>query len=112
MNASGIDNALDALSITNTDTTAKIDRHPERRAAKARFAFVDRLEKQWEEEGILKEKKKYRGAYNDELQKLWLRSPDNPRNQVSAAYNATQEELDAIRTLEKNKVEQRLGEMK
>jgi hypothetical protein len=110
LNASGIDNALDALTITTTDNSAKIDRHPERRAAKARKVFVDRLELQWEEDGSLKDRKKYRGAYNDEIQKLWLRSPENPRNQVSAAYNATAEELAEIRAQEKSKVEQRLGE--
>ncbi|ROW16570.1 hypothetical protein VPNG_01659 [Cytospora leucostoma] len=112
LNASGIDNALDALDITATDNAAKIDRHPERRVAAARKAWVEKLEEQWEAEGILKEKKKYRGAYMDELQKMWVRSPDNPMNQVSAAYNATRDEVSELRSKEKEKVEKRLGEKK
>lgn len=76
----------------------------------ARKAWLDALEKQWEDEGILKEKKKYRGAYNDELNKLWAKAPENPMNQVSAAYNATQEEVAELRSSEKDKVEKRLAE--
>lgn len=110
LNASGLNNALDALEITNSDNKAKIDRHPERRVAAAKNAWLEALEKQWESEGVLKEKKKYRGAYNDELRKLWKKAPENPMNQVSAAYNATQEEMAELRAQEKDKVENRLAE--
>ncbi|KAK2613632.1 hypothetical protein N8I77_000532 [Diaporthe amygdali] len=110
LNATGIDNALDALDITTDDNKAKIDRHPERRVAAARAAWLEALEKNWEAEGVLKEKKKYRGAYQKELIKLWKNAPENPMNQVSANYNATQEEMAEIRAQEKDKVENRLGE--
>ncbi|KKY38577.1 putative partner of vegetative incompatibility protein 6 [Diaporthe ampelina] len=112
LNASGLDNALDALDITSTDDKVKIDRHPERRVAAARKAWLEALEEQWENEGVLKEKKKYRGAYNKELIKLWKNAPENPMNQVSADYNATQEELAELRTQEKEKIENRLAEKK
>ncbi|KAK7748553.1 hypothetical protein SLS53_000573 [Cytospora paraplurivora] len=110
LNASGIDNALDALDITTQDNRLKIDRHPERRVGKAWKVFVERIEKEWEADGSLKERKKYRGAYNDDLHKLWPRAPENPKNQISAAYNATEEEIAEIRAQQKEKVENRLGQ--
>jgi hypothetical protein len=42
LNASGIDNALDALTLTNNSNAMKIDRHPERRFAAAYKAFEER----------------------------------------------------------------------
>lgn len=71
---------------------------------------MEALEEKWESEGILKEKKKYRGAYNDELNKMWKTAPENPMNQVSAGYNATQEEMAELRAQEKDKIENRLAE--
>lgn len=110
LNASGLDNALDALDISTSDNRVKIDRHPERRAPAARKAWEEALVRKWEEEGIWEEKKKYRGALKDELNKLWKKAPENPFNQVSAAYNATQEEIAGLRDQEREKVENRLGE--
>lgn len=110
LNASGIDNALDALSITNTDNKVKIDRHPERRIGRAWKEYVARVEREWEADGSLKERKKYRGAMHDDLEKMWPRAPENPMNQVSASYNATEEEIAEIRAQQKKKVENRLAE--
>ena len=42
LNASGIDNALDALTLTGSNNDAKIDRHPERRFKAAFAAFEER----------------------------------------------------------------------
>jgi membrane protein involved in colicin uptake len=42
LNASGIDNALDALTLTSNSNNMKIDRHPERRFAAAYKAFEER----------------------------------------------------------------------
>src|SRR3954471_7828538 len=39
LNATGIDNALDALSLTTDSSVAKIDKHPERRFKAAYAAF-------------------------------------------------------------------------
>lgn len=110
LNASGLENALDALDITTSVDRVKIDRHPERRKKGARMAWEEALEKQWEDEGILKEKKKYRGAYKKELNKMWAVAPENPMLQASAAYNATQEEIAEIRAQEQDKIEKRLAE--
>lgn len=110
INASGLDNALDALDIT-TDKKTEIDRHPERRRKAARAAWEENLKKQWEAEGYLEEhnKKKLHNR-REELNKLWNKAPENPMNQVSAAYNATQEEMEEIRAQEKEKIENRLAE--
>ncbi|KAL1861328.1 hypothetical protein Daus18300_009004 [Diaporthe australafricana] len=109
LNASGIDNALDALEITS-DNKAKIDRHPERRVKAARAQWLEALEERWEIEGVLKEKKRYPGAYRDELNKMWKKAPENPMLQANAAYNSTQDDIAQIRAQEKEKAENRLVE--
>lgn len=43
------------------------------------------------------------------IRKEFEKSPENPFNQVSAAYNSTKADVTAIKTAEKTKVEQRLG---
>lgn len=110
LNASGLNDALAVLEITSTDNKAHIDRHPERRVKGAKMAWLTALEKKWEAEGVLKEKRRYPGAYRAELKKLWNKAPENPMLQVSAAYNATQEEIAEIRAREKEKIEKRLAE--
>lgn len=110
LNASGLENAIDALDITTSVDRIKIDRHPERRGRKARNAWQAAVIEQWEKEGILKEKKKYWKAYHDELDAMWRVAPENPRLQPSAAYNATQEEIAEIRAQEQAKIEKRLAE--
>lgn len=110
LNASGLDNALDALDITGPNDKVKIDRHPERREGKARKAWEKAVIEQWDKEGVWKEKKKYWGAWHDELNKMWAVAPENPKLQTSAAYNATQEEIAEIRAQEQAKIEKRLAE--
>lgn len=57
LNASGIDNALDALDITSNNTD-KIDRHPERRFKAAYNAFEERrLEEMKDEKGLRRQQK-------------------------------------------------------
>lgn len=107
LNASGIDNALDALIVgTGESKVAKIDKHPERRRAKAFEAWMERVGNERDEE--------MKGQYNksQRKQRLWeefLRSPDNPENQIAAQYNATREELRQMQAEEKRKIEERLG---
>lgn len=107
MNATGIDNALDALDLT-AGSADKIDKHPERRFKAAFAAFEERRLKEMEEDGSgqgLRQNQK-----KERIRKEFERSEDNPFNQVSANYDASKDELKELREQEKRKVEARLGE--
>ncbi|KAK7518353.1 coiled-coil domain-containing protein [Phyllosticta citriasiana] len=104
LNASGIDNALDALSVSNTNPADKIDRHPERRFKAAYAAYEERrLDEMKDEKGLRRNQK------IDQIRKEFEKHPDNPFNQVSASYNATREEVAEIKQQERAKVEKRLA---
>lgn len=45
----------------------------------------------------------------DQIRKEFEKHPDNPFNQVAAAYNSTKEDLANLRESEKLKTEKRLG---
>ncbi|KAF2178206.1 DUF1014-domain-containing protein [Zopfia rhizophila CBS 207.26] len=105
LNASGIDNALDALSLTS-NTNDKIDRHPERRFKAAYTQYEERrLEEMKDDKGLRRQQK------IDQIRKEFEKHPDNPFNQVSATYNTTKEELAEIQEDEKRKKEKRLGSL-
>ncbi|KAL0944384.1 uncharacterized protein CTRU02_202271 [Colletotrichum truncatum] len=106
LNASGIDNALDALSLTGS-SDAKVDRHPERRFKAAYAAFEERRLKEMDDDGSgqglrLQQRK-------DKIRKEFEKSPENPFNQVTANYDATREDLAQLKASEKKKIEARLG---
>lgn len=106
LNATGIDNAIDALGVTG-NSQDKIDKHPERRFKAAYAAYEERRLEEMEADGSgaglrLNQKK-------DRIRKEFEKSPENPFNQVTAQYNATRDDLADIRTKEKSKVEGRLG---
>merc|ERR1712187_327225 len=103
LNASGIDNALDALSLTNRDTS-KIDRHPERRFKAAYAAFEARRLPEIEEEnpGLR------RNQRIELVKKEFVKSDENPFNQVHVAFDASRDEIAAVKEAEKKKVETRL----
>ncbi|KAK2063516.1 DUF1014-domain-containing protein [Colletotrichum caudatum] len=106
LNATGIDNALDALSLTTSDAS-KVDRHPERRFKAAYAAFEERRLREMENDGTgqglrLQQRK-------DKIRKEFEKSPENPFNQVTARFDATKEELAEIKHKEKSKIEVRLG---
>ncbi|KAG1736885.1 uncharacterized protein EDB91DRAFT_1055360 [Suillus paluster] len=94
--ATGIDNALDLLEVVTAkmdkasvgQQAAGLERHPERRFKAAFEAYKDR------ELPILKEE--HPGLrlqqYQDLLHKQFQKSPDNPFNQVTIAYDATKDE--------------------
>lgn len=106
LSASGIDNALDALSLT-TGQDQKIDKHPERRFKAAYAAFEERRLKEMDEDGSgqgLRQNQK-----KEKIRKEFERSPENPFNQVSVAYDATKEEIAELKKAEKAKIEARLG---
>lgn len=105
LNASGIDNALDALTIGTGKGDDKIDRHPERRFKAAYAAYEERrLEEMKDEKGLRRQQR------IDQIRKEFEKHPDNPFNQVSASYNTTREELQQIKAAEKTKTEARLAE--
>lgn len=82
----------------------KIDKHPERRFKAAYAAFEERrLEEMKDEKGLRRQQKV------DQIRKEFEKHPDNPFNQVSAAYNSRREDIEAIRDTEKTKIETRLG---
>ncbi|CAG7563988.1 unnamed protein product [Fusarium equiseti] len=107
INATGIDNALDALSLTGGKDDGKVDRHPERRfpAAYAKYEErrLDEMKKDGSGVGLRLDQRKTR------IRKEFEKHPDNPFNQVTASYNATRDDVATIRSQEKAKIEQRLG---
>jgi len=110
LNATGIDNALDALSLANDSAAAKIDKHPERRFKAAFAAYESRRLKEMDGDGSgqgLRQNQK-----REKIRKEFERSEENPFNQVSARYDASKDELNELREAEKNKIEARLGEKK
>jgi len=100
--ATGIDNAIDLLEVVTAKTdkasvgnqAASIEKHPERRFKAAFNAYVDQ-----EMPNIRSEQPGLRSQqYKDILFKQFQKSPDNPFNQVTVEYNATNEEkVDALR---------------
>ncbi|KAJ5221928.1 uncharacterized protein N7469_010815 [Penicillium citrinum] len=104
LNASGIDNALDALSLTNKDTS-KIEKHPERRFKAAYAAFEARRMPEIEQEnpGLRRQQRM------DLCRKEFDKSEENPFNQVHVKVNATKDEIAQVRDQERAKTEARLG---
>lgn len=103
LSATGIDNALDALSLT-AGSSDKIDRHPERRFKAAYTQYEERrLEEMKDEKGLRRQQK------IEQIRKEFEKHPDNPFNQANATYNSTREDLQNIRESEKTKIEKRLG---
>ena len=105
LNASGIDNALDALALTGNSNNDKTEKHPERRFKAAYAAFEARRLPEIEEEnpGLR------RNQRVELCRKEFEKSPDNPFNQVSVRYDATKEEIAEMKAAERKKVEDRLG---
>ena len=104
LNATGIDNALDALDLTNGNNGEKVDRHPERRFKAAYAAFEERrLEEMKDEKGLRRQQKV------DQIRKEFEKHPDNPFNQVAGTYNMSKEELKELREGERAKIEGRLA---
>ena len=107
LNATGIDNALDALSLTGGNQNAeKIDRHPERRFKAAYAAFEARRLPEVEEEhpGLRKNQRV------EIVRKEFEKSPENPFNQVNARFDTSKDELKEIKDREREKTEKRLAE--
>ncbi|KAF2840054.1 DUF1014-domain-containing protein [Patellaria atrata CBS 101060] len=103
LNASGIDNALDALSLTS-NANEKVEKHPERRFKAAYTQFEERrLDEMKDDKGLRRNQKV------ELIRKEFEKHPDNPFNQVSARYNSTRDEISELRAQEKAKTEARLA---
>lgn len=106
LNATGIDNALDALTLTGKDDS-KVDKHPERRFAAAFAKYEERRLAEMKQDGsgtgLRLDQRKQR------IRKEFDKSPENPFNQVTAAYNASRDDMGQIKQKELDKIEQRLG---
>ncbi|KAL7269543.1 hypothetical protein RUND412_007793 [Rhizina undulata] len=106
INASGIDNALDALSLTADAKTAAVDRHPERRFKAAYAAY--------EERRLPEVKEEHKGLRLNQMKELirkeFEKSEENPFNQAGIIkYDATRDEVLAKKKEEREKIEKRLG---
>ncbi|KAE8377798.1 hypothetical protein BDV26DRAFT_203024 [Aspergillus bertholletiae] len=103
LNASGIDNALDALSLTGKESS-KIDRHPERRYKAAYTAYEARRMPEVEQEnpGLRRQQRL------DLIKKEFDKSEENPFNQAHVAFDASRDEIAAVRDAERKKTEARL----
>lgn len=88
LNASGIDNALDALSLTASQNDLKIDRHPERRKEAAYQAYAAWREEELKGSGLRRDQR------ISQMRKEFEKRPENPMNQLNALrYDATKEEI-------------------
>jgi len=105
--ATGIDNALDLLEVVTAkmdkasvgQQAAGIERHPERRFKAAYEAYTERelpIIRQ-EHPGLRLQQ------YKDLLYKQFQKSPENPYNQTTVAYDASKEEK--VKALEAKKAE-------
>ncbi|KAK3379945.1 hypothetical protein B0T24DRAFT_175994 [Lasiosphaeria ovina] len=107
LNATGIENALDALSVAG-GSDAKVDKHPERRFKAAYAQFEQRRLSEMEKDGSgvgLRQNQKQM-----KIKKEFEKSPENPFNQMTARYDATKEELEGLKKQEKTKIEKTLAE--
>ncbi|KAE8148268.1 hypothetical protein BDV25DRAFT_141940 [Aspergillus avenaceus] len=104
LNASGIDNALDALSLTGKESS-KVDRHPERRFKAAYAAYEARRMPEVEEDhpGLRRQQR------IELIKKEFEKSDENPFNQVHVAFDASKDEIAAVRDAERKKTEARLA---
>jgi len=112
--ATGIDNALDLLEVVTAkmdkasvgQQAASIERHPERRFKATFEAYLER-----ELPIIKKEQPGLRlQQYRDLLYKQFQKSPENPFNQTTVAYDASKEEKVQALQDKKAVVEERLRE--
>lgn len=104
LNATGIDNALDALSLTGSNNNAALDRHPERRFKAAYNAYEERRLDEMKDDKTLRKQQKI-----ERIRKEFEKSPENPFNQLSASYNMSKEEIADLKKLEKDSIEKRLA---
>jgi len=106
LNASGIDNALDALSLdAKSANTEVIERHPERRYKAAYAAYEERRLEEMKEDKSLRRQQKI-----EVIKKEFEKSELNPFNRANVKYNATKDEVREIKEGVREEIEERLAE--
>ena len=106
ISASGIDNALDALSLTGSTNEQKVDRHPERRFKASYKAFEERRlpEIEAEHPGLRKNQRM------EIVKKEFEKSEENPFNQGgNVRFDASREDIAEERRKVREGVENRLA---
>ena len=106
ISASGIDDALDALTLTSDGKVVTVDRHPERRYKAAYNAYKERR--------LPEVKEEHKGLRLNQMVELikkeFDKHPDNPFNQTGVvAHNATKDEVEQKKKEEKERIEKRLA---
>lgn len=104
LSATGIDDALDALSLTKSANVKDIERHPERRFKAAITAY--------EEQRLPELRKENPGLRLNQMKELirkeFEKSPLNPFNLVTVAHDATKEEKREVLEARRRGIESRL----
>ena len=96
--ASGLDDALELMSVTDNKTNEKLDRHPERRVKAALAAYTEkRIPELRKENPHLK-----LSQLNEILHKEWKKSPENPMNKVHVQYNTKSEDIAQVAQVERD----------
>lgn len=94
LSASGIDGALEALSLTGKEggvQTKDIDKHPERRVKAAYLAYEEKRLPELKKEHPGLRQQQLKNMINKEFQK----APENPFNQETIVdYNATRDDVE------------------
>ncbi|KLO11705.1 DUF1014-domain-containing protein [Schizopora paradoxa] len=110
--ARGIDGALELMDVvtakgdkeSRSQAAAGLEKHPERRFKAAFAAYEEReLPKLKEDHPGLR-----KNQYNELLYKNFKKSPDNPFNQASVAFDASKEEKLEVLKQKQEEVEERL----
>ena len=104
LNASGIDNALDAMSL-DQGGVAKVERHPERRYKAAYAVYEARRMPELEAEATGLR----RNQRVELIRKEFEKHESNPFNQVTARFDAGRDEVRNLQREEREKVEERLA---
>ncbi|KZF25148.1 DUF1014-domain-containing protein [Xylona heveae TC161] len=102
LNASGLDDALDALKITSR-TQDKIDKHPERRLKAAFLKYKEAREGSDDFQGL------NRSQREQAIKKEFDKSPENPMNQLHGSFNSTKTDMATMRADERANIEKRLA---
>ena len=107
INATGIDNALDALDLTTDKNAQGVERHPERRFKAAYKAYEERRMPEVEQEhpGLRKNQRQ------ELIRKEFTKSEENPFNQQgNIRYDASKEDIKEEKERLRKGVEGRLAE--
>ncbi|KAF3928800.1 hypothetical protein ABW21_db0207555 [Orbilia brochopaga] len=108
LSATGIDDALDALSLTTASSSTAVDRHPERRFKAAYTTYENRRLLEGRADGTWDGLRLQQ--VKDRIRKEFEKSDENPFNQTTVAFDASRAEVASVRQQERDKIEKRLGD--